>query len=163
MSDEQDVLKKSLIELQAELESLSEIKDSFEKARTNLVEAKSTWNAALVDNKTSIIELIRVAMNTTELADKTIKKIDKLCDSLDPIAKSIESINFPLRLDKIDMAISTQASTIASMQVHVEKEFSAISKNSETIATKFKDIDTTKTLVIICLIILVILTAKNFL
>lgn len=146
MSD-QDYLKKSLVDFQSELENFKGIQETLNQARENLISAEHSWNESTAENKQSIKNVIEIVSSSIESNLIVTEKLGSLCEALGPLVKSIEAVNFPLRLDKIDMASSTQAATLVSIQSLVINEFREIAdeshSNSESIADGFALIDST--------------------
>ena len=144
MSD-QDYLKKSLVDFQAELETFKGLQETLNDARENLINAERSWSSSTAANKKSIKDIIDIVSGSIESNENVTKSLDSLCKSLGPLVKSIEAVNFPLRLDKIDIAVSTHASTLSSVHTLVTHEFRMLSEanklNSEAIKNGFDSVN----------------------
>lgn len=130
MSD-QDYLKKSLVDLQAELETFKGLQETLNDARENLINAERSWSESTAANKKSIKDIIEIVSGSIASNENVTKSLAGLCKTLVPLVKSIEDVNFPLRLDKIDIAVSTHASTLSSVHTLVTHEFRMLAEKNE--------------------------------
>ena len=170
----QDYLKKSLVDFQNELETFKGLQLTLNEAKENLIGAERSWNESSAENKKSIKNIIEIVSGSVASAEIVNKSLANLCESLDPLVKSIEAVNFPIRLDKIDMAVSTQASTLASVHALQIHEFRKLSEenhlNSNSISDGFflvnSKIDKRSLFIVFLLVIIVGLEAlilfRNF-
>ena len=138
MSD-QDYLKKSLVDFQAELENFKGVQETLNDARENLINAERSWSESTAENKQSIKDIIDIVSGSIESNEKVTKSLAGLCKSLGPLVKSIEDVNFPLRLDKIDIAVSTHASTLSTVHTLVTHEFRMLTEKNELNLVSIED------------------------
>ncbi len=110
MSDQQDILSQSLLKLEDELKSFGTVRSKLKEASEQLEKADIELKQLAGETKKAIVAVEAVTDQTVALSKALI-----------PLAKAIEGVNFPLRLDKIDMAVSTQASTLATFQGTTER------------------------------------------
>ena len=161
-NDKMDILNKTLLGLESELESFGKTKDALSTAHNELstareelisrtkelqekwIKEQAKWATTTKNQQTEWMKLIQ---EQQENAGKLVKtnedsivitksvtvQAQRLAESLIPLAKAIEGVNFPLRLDKIDMAVSTQASTTASIQGAVERGFGNLHSSMESV------------------------------
>ena len=122
MSNPQDVLSNALLKLEDELKTFGSVRNKLEKAEEQL-------EGTQVVLKQLAGETSKAIAAVTDVTNQTVS----LSKTLVPLAKAIEGVNFPLRLDKIDMAVSTQASTTASLQVTFERGMSTLNASLATV------------------------------
>lgn len=111
----------------------------------NADNAQKKWAKAAQDqqkewsivSKSQQDEWIKLSQEQQEKATKLVKATEdaiivtksvtvqtqRLTESILPLAKAIENVNFPLRLDKIDLAVSSQLSSLSSLQGTTERGF----------------------------------------
>lgn len=122
--NQQDILSQTLMRLEKELTSFGTIQNVLKEASEKLMHAEKEWEKLTREQQQSAIELVNATKSAINATDVVTTQTKELADSLIPLAKAIETVNFPLRLDKIDMAAATQASTLASLQGVTERGFS---------------------------------------
>jgi len=118
----QDLLTNSLLKLEEELTSFGKFQNALVNARNDLQKAEKEWTALTKDQQQSALTLVNATKTAIETTNLVVAQTKTLTESLIPLAKAIETVNFPLRLDKIDMAVATQASTLSSFQTKTERE-----------------------------------------
>jgi|GEM_PF-4162276 len=126
MSDQQDVLSNALLKLEDELKTFGSVSKKLKNAEEQLDGAQIELKQLAGETKKAIVAVEDVTKQTANLSKTLI-----------PLAKAIEGVNFPLRLDKIDMAVSTQASTTSSLQVTVERGMSNLNASLVTVNNNF--------------------------
>ncbi len=119
----QDVLTNSLLKLEEELTSFGTIQNALVNARKDLQKAEQEWERLTKEQQQSALTLVSATKSAIETTNLVVDQTKTLAASLIPLAKAIETVNFPLRLDKIDMGLSTQVSTLTSLQGKIEREF----------------------------------------
>lgn len=118
----QDLLTNSLLKLEEELTSFGKFQNALVNARNDLQKAEKEWTALTKEQQQSALTLVNATKTAIETTNLVVAQTKTLTESLIPLAKAIETVNFPLRLDKIDMAVATQASTLSSFQTKTERE-----------------------------------------
>lgn len=121
--NQQDILSQALMRLEKELTSFGTVQNALKEAREKLVHAEKEWEKLTREQQQSAIELVSATKSAINATNIVTTQTKELADSLIPLAKAIETVNFPLRLDKIDMASATQASTTAALQGTTERGF----------------------------------------
>jgi hypothetical protein len=118
----QDILTNSLLKLEEELTSFGKFQNALVNARDDLKKAEQEWTTLTKEQQQSALILVNATKTAIETTNLVVVQTKTLTESLIPLAKAIETVNFPLRLDKIDMAVATQASTLSSFQTKTERE-----------------------------------------
>lgn len=122
-ADSQDALTQALTQLESELEQFDGVQKALKNAHQCLIEAKQEWSLLTAEKQRSAIELFETAKAAIKVTEDVTGQVSALTCALVPVAKAIESVNFPLRLDKIDMAVTTQSSTLVSNQAATDRRF----------------------------------------
>jgi len=117
----QDILTNSLLRLEEELTSFGKFQNALVNARDDLKKAGQEWTKLTKEQQQSALTLVNATKTAIETTNLVVSQTKQLTESLIPLAKAIETVNFPLRLDKIDMGVSTQASTLSSFQTKTER------------------------------------------
>lgn len=131
----QEVLTQALAKLQSELEQFDGIQKALKKAEQRLVEADQEWRKNTAEQQRAVTDLARMTKTAIEGSQVATQQSSKLASSLIQLAKAIENVNFPMRLDKIDIAVTTQFSSITSFQSEANRRFDEIQQiNDRTIA-----------------------------
>jgi chromosome segregation ATPase len=125
-ADEQDVLTQALTRLQGELEQFDGVQKALKGAHQRLVEAEQEWGALTAEQQRMAAELVKMTKAAIEATQAVTERASALTSALIPLAKAIENVNFPLRLDKLDMAVTTHASALSSLQNQVDRRFDEI-------------------------------------
>lgn len=127
-ADSQDVLTQALTKLQGELEQFDGVQKALKGAHQRLVEAEQEWGALTAEQQRTAAELVKMTKAAIEATQAVTGQASALTSALIPLAKAVENVNFPLRLDKIDMAVTTQASTLASFQSAADRRFDELGR-----------------------------------
>ena len=122
-ADSQDALTQALTRLEGELEQFDGVQKALKDAHQRLIEAKQEWSLLTAEKQRNAIELVETAKATIKVTEDLTGQTSALTCALIPLAKAIESVNFPLRLDKIDMVVTTQLSTLVSFQAATDRKF----------------------------------------
>lgn len=125
-ADSQDVLTQALTKLQGELELFDGVQKALKGAHQRLVEAEKEWGALTTEQQRTAGELVQMTKAAIEATQAVTGQASALTSALIPLAKAVENVNFPLRLDKLDMAVTTQASTLSSFQAETNRRFDEI-------------------------------------
>lgn len=123
---EQNILSESLLRLEEELTSFGAVQMALKNAHEQLIKAKKEWNRLTKEQQQTAEELVGNTKDAIAATHAVTAQAGKLANALLPLAKAIESVNFPMRLDKVDMAVSTQASLLSSLQGTTERGLSVI-------------------------------------
>jgi len=141
VEQEQNILSLSLIKLQEELTTFSEVHGALKGAHEELIKAEQEWKQLTEEQQQTASQLVGATENAIVATNAVTVQAETMAGALIPLAKAIENVNFPLRLDKIDMAVSTQASTLAAVQGTTERHFNGlhdrIGKNDENMSSGF--------------------------
>ena len=121
--NQQDMLSQSLQRLENELTLFGTVQNALKEAREKLINAEKEWDRLTKEQQQSALQLVSATKSAINATNVVTSQSKELAESLIPLAKAIETVNFPMRLDKIDMAVSTQASTLASFQGVFERGF----------------------------------------
>lgn len=116
----QDILTQSLLKLENELNTFGTIQSSLKEAHEKLEHAKKEWDTLTKEQQQSALRLVGATQSAIDTTNQVTVQAESITKALIPLAKAIENVNFPLRLDKIDMAVSTQASTMGTFQRTLE-------------------------------------------
>lgn len=130
-ADSQDVLTQALTKLQGELEQFDGVQKALKGAHQRLVEAEKEWGALTAEQQRTAAELVKMTRAAIEATQAVTGQASALTSALVPLAKAVENVNFPLRLDKIDMAVTTQASSLSSFQAEANRRFDEIKRTDE--------------------------------
>lgn len=134
-ADSQDVLTQALTKLQAELEQFDGVQKALEGAHQLLVEAEKELGARTAEQQRTAAELVKMTRAAIEATQAVTGQASALTSALIPLAKAVENVNFPLRLDKLDMAVTTQSSALSSFQAEANRRFDEIKQeNNRTVA-----------------------------
>jgi len=117
----QDILSQTLLRLELELDTFGTVQSSLKEAHEKLEDAKKEWDQLTKEQQQSALKLVDATQSAISTTNEVTTQAKSLTGALLPLAKAIENVNFPLRLDKIDMAVSTQASTLATFQGTTER------------------------------------------
>jgi len=98
----------------------------LQKAHDELETAKQKWTALTLEQQQTGQKLIDATNSAIAATQKVTVQAEAMTSALIPMAKAIEQVNFPLRLDKIDLGISTQASTMATFQGAIDRGFNGV-------------------------------------
>lgn len=184
MSDLQDKYGRHLQDLTSENKMVLQGHDKlFQEQLLNNKEA----NSKLVQNTEKAIEEIKHTLNDNveenqKVHQKNSEEIashlilySEFVNKVESLTKTIESVNFPNRLDKLDntvSAINLGIQNIQSSVANTEKTLlDEIDKNRETIKSEFKDsksqLKSTKSVIlifgIISILLMLLLVVKSFL
>jgi len=123
---ENDEINKSLSELQEELGKL--------KTAAELIQiAKESAEKTVNETKEKISELINQSKEVTEKVVKESRllneKATRLLDSTEVLTKKLDKVDFPIRLDKIDVTVSginlglqNLSAQMDSVEKHIAKQ-----------------------------------------
>jgi hypothetical protein len=117
----QDILTISLLKLEEELTTFGKFQNALVNAREDLKKAEQEWATLTKEQQQSALTLVNATKTAIETTNLVVAQTKSLTETLIPLARAIETVNFPLRLDKIDMAVATQASTLSSFQTKTER------------------------------------------
>jgi hypothetical protein len=132
MADQQqDILSQALLELQDELATFGKVQHALKNAHEQLTKAEQEWDKLTKEQQQTALELVGATNAAISATHAVTSQAESLTGALIPLARAIENVNFPLRLDKIDMAVSTQASTMASFQGTTERGFTDLRAEME--------------------------------
>lgn len=138
---DQDILSKSLLRLQEELTSFGKVHGALKTAHEELIKAELEWKDLTVKQQLTAQDLVGATKAAIAATHAVTLQAETLAGALLPLAKAIENVNFPLRLDKIDMAVSTQASMVSSLQATTERNLTnlqdRIAKADDTMSHGF--------------------------
>ncbi len=149
----QDILSQTLLRLEQELETFGNVQRSLKDAYDKLEQAKQEWDRLTKEQQQSALKLVDATQSAIDTTKEVSSQAKALTGALLPLAKAIENVNFPLRLDKIDMAASTQASTVATFQGTTERSFNDLRVEMEASKKSAKGITMLQILNIIVLLI----------
>lgn len=161
-AQEQNILSDSLVKLQEELNTFSTVHHELKTAREKLIEAEQEWEKLTLEQQQTAQQLVGATRRAIDATQAVTSQAESLTGALIPLAKAIENVNFPMRLDKIDLAVSMQAATYATLQAITERNFSSLqeraTKNEDCVLTLVKQGASTRKrqLVIITLSILIL-------
>lgn len=125
-TDSQNVLTQALTKLQDELEQFDGVQKALKGAHQRLVEAEKEWGALTAEQQRTATELVKMTQSAIEATQAVTGQASALTSALIPLAKAVENVNFPLRLDKLDMAVTTQSSALSSFQAEANRRFDEI-------------------------------------
>ncbi|MEI6166994.1 MAG: hypothetical protein WCS52_07345 [bacterium] len=142
MADEhKDVFSQALINLEQELAAFGSVQKALKGAHDELIKAEEEWAQLTKEQQQTAVELVSSTKDAIAATHAVTSQTEALAGALIPLAKAIEQVNFPMRLDKIDLGISTQASTMATFQGAIDRGFSSVcaevDKNGKTMADGF--------------------------
>jgi hypothetical protein len=123
---EQNLLSQSLLKLEEELTSFGEVHQALKAAHEQLIKAEHEWDRLTKEQQQTALELVGNTKAAIAATHAVTAQAETLARALLPLAKAIESVNFPMRLDKVDMAVSTQALALSSLQGTTERGFNDI-------------------------------------
>ena len=123
MAEKQDILTKALVQLQGELEQFEGVQKALKSAYQRLFEAEKEWGSMTADQQRTAADLVQATKAAIKATLVVTGQASALTTALVPLAKAVENVNFPLRLDKIDMAVTTQSSALASFQAAADRRF----------------------------------------
>ncbi|MEI7482812.1 MAG: hypothetical protein WCK75_10750 [Elusimicrobiota bacterium] len=141
---QQDVLTLALIDLEKELTSFGSLQNALKDAHQQLTEAEQKWASLTKEQQKTALDLVDATKKAIANTNQVTAQTESLTGALIPLAKAIEQVNFPLRLDKIDLGVSTQASTMAAFQGAIDRGF----KDFRDEADKSKKRDTKLTIIL---------------
>jgi hypothetical protein len=121
---QQDILTQALLKLQGELATFGKVQHALKTAHEQLTKAEQEWDKLTREQQQTAVELVGATKDAIAATHAVTTQAESLTGALIPLAKAIENVNFPVRLDKIDLAVSTQASTMASFQGTTDRGFS---------------------------------------
>lgn len=128
---DQDILSKALLELQDELVTFVKVQDALKIAHNKLTEAEQEWGKLTKEQQQTALELVAATKNAIAATHTVTSQAESLAGALIPLAKAIENVNFPVRLDKIDLAVSTQASMMSAFKGNTEHAFNDLHSTME--------------------------------
>jgi hypothetical protein len=123
---EQDILTQSLLKLEEELGAFGAVHHKLKEAHDQLSQAEIEWQRLTKEQQQTALELVGATKHAIAATHAVTAQAETLAGALLPLAKAIENVNFPMRLDKVDMAVSTQALAISSLQATSERGFAGI-------------------------------------
>lgn len=126
---EQDALAKSLLELEEQLSSLGTVQQVLAKAQEGcelatqkLTEAEQSWESWTAEQKQLIGELVRVTAQSVTSVHTVTEQLESVGSSLLSLGNAIQRVDFPQRLDKIDLAVSSQLALMTALQAEIERK-----------------------------------------
>jgi len=122
-ADSQDVLTEALTQLQSELEQFDGVQKALKGAHERLMDAEKEWRSLTVEQQLTAADLVQATKAAIEATQAVTGQASALTAALIPLAKAVENVNFPLRLDKIDLAVTTHSSSLASFQTASNRRF----------------------------------------
>jgi hypothetical protein len=128
---QQDTLIENLSKLQEELDSFGKVRDVLKDANEHLTNAMQEWDKLTKEQQQTTLELAEATKGAITGLNSATSKTELLIDILHPLAKAIHDVNFPGRLDKIDMAVSTQTLTMVSFQEVTGRSFTVLQSKME--------------------------------
>ncbi len=143
--DKQDILSQALLEFQDELTTFGKVQKALKSAHDELIRAEREWEKLTKEQQQTALELVSSTKDAVAATHAVTNQTESLAGALIPLAKAIEQVNFPMRLDKIDLGISTQASTMATFHGAIDRGFNGlneeIEKNGHFISAGFISIE----------------------
>jgi DNA repair exonuclease SbcCD ATPase subunit len=125
-TDSQGVLTEALTQLQSELEQFDGMQKALKGAKQRLDEAEKEWASLTQEQQLTAAELIKATKDAIEATKAVTGQASVLTAALLPLAKAVENVDFPRRLDKIDMAVATQSSALMSFQATADRRFDVL-------------------------------------
>ncbi len=125
-TDSQDELTKALTHLQSELEQFDGMQKALKGAKQQLEEAAAEWGSLTLEQQRTAADLIKATKTAIEATEAVTEQASELTAALLPLAKAVENVDFPRRLDKIDMAVTTQSSALMSFQATADRRFDVL-------------------------------------
>jgi hypothetical protein len=136
MSDnEQDSLSRALLRLEQELMLFGTVRNALKEAHEKLTTAGQEWEKVSREQQQSVSDLVNASQVALHAANVATAQTKALTEVVMPLAKAIDAVNFPLRLDKIDMVCATQASTLSALQGNADRNFTGLRGEIQSFAT----------------------------
>lgn len=129
-----DQLTEALERLKQELSAFGDVQEALKTAHDKLTRAEQEWENLTKEQQATAKELVAATKEAIAATKAVTDNSGKLTDALVPLAEAINEVNFPLRLDKIDLAVATQAS-------HSAKLLNEIGSVDENVAEGFSKVD----------------------
>lgn len=127
-----DVLNATLIELEQELTSFGDLQARLKQAYDKLSSAEQEWSKMTEEQRESAFKLVEQTKLAIAATQAVAIEAQTMTKALVPLVKAIENVNFPNRLDKIDLTLTTQASTMANFQGATSQGFTDLRLVGET-------------------------------
>lgn len=104
----------ALVQLQEELKKFKSTKNLLDDKQKELNALCEKWKKSEKNNQDNVEKLTEIVQASTDLISQQGELFEKLGSRLQTLAKSVEDVNFPSRLDRLDNSISS--STIATQE-----------------------------------------------
>lgn len=133
-------INEALVKLQEELEK-------FKTATEKLDEAKRTSEVSLSKWKSQHEKDQKILEKTSKALTKSIQTLEDFAEnsqntmeSLSELAKSIDNVNFPNRLDKIDNNTSLLSAQTENLQTNLSREYDLLTQMNTQLSEMFADV-----------------------
>lgn len=129
-----EMLTEAVLNLQSELDKVASVQKLLAEASQRLDKADEEWKSRTAEHQRTTTELVQATKDAIQAMQDVTQKSSIMASALVPLAVAIKNVNFPLRLDKIDMAVTTQASTLAAFQAEANRRFDILSQIKASLA-----------------------------
>ncbi len=120
-------LKDDRIQLNEASEQLSRETDALRTSvETETTAQRVAWAELTANHAKATAEVVKSVETASKSTAVAAEKASKVATAVGPLARTISDVRFPERLDKIDLATSTLANTLASSQADIGRRYDMV-------------------------------------
>ncbi len=133
-------INEALVQLQQELETLGSATKKVDEAKEKIEKSLKSWKEQHGKDKELLDQTSEALTNSLGKLNEFSETSQETSQKLIALAKSIDNVNFPNRLDKLDNITSLLASQTANLQSNIEREYNLLSQLDTRFSAKLEDV-----------------------